>query len=319
MLGASSGNKGTIAYSPQEWRAKNTVKETTEHNQHLLGASSGRGNIAYDPNAVAKTTIKETTEHNQHLLGANSGRGNVAYDPATWKAKNTIKETTENNQHITNINRTGRGNIAYDPATWKAKNTIKETTENNQHLLGASSSNRGSKVYDPKAVAKTTIKELTEHQQHILGASNGNKGTVAYDPVAWEAKSTNRQTTQNTFYVPAGHAYDTEAPRLYDAEYNAQIDECKEIVAMSGRKPTNSNYPKGPIPDMTNYRLKNTINVNRQELPDCRALNSLYRMPVNITKTKMMLPQEERRLDETILSGLDNNPFSIPSYFNNCE
>ena len=353
LTGVSRVNRGTVAFDPKLWRAKNTVKETTENNQHILGASGIRkGTVAYDPTSVAKTTVRETTENNQHILGVSgvkkgsiaydpndtarktirqltennqhllgaSGvkQGTVAFDPKLWRAKNTIKELTENNQHVLGASGVKQGTVAYDPDTWKAKNTIKELTENNQHILGPGKGYRGGRAYDPEDRPSTTIKELTEHQQHILGASKGNQGTVAYDPVAWEARGTNRQTTQNTYYVSAGHAYDAEAPRVYDAEYNAQIDECKEVVAMSGRAPTQSNYPKGPVPDMTNYRLKNPINIEREEIPDCRALNSLYRMPVNITKTRMVVPQEERRLDEAVLAGLDSNPFSIPSYFNDC-
>ena len=320
ILGICKGNRGAIAYDPTDYKAKNTIKQTTENNQHILGVNRGnRGNITYDPNSIAKTTVKETTENNQHILGANRGnRGNIAYDPNSI-AKNTIRELTENNQHILGAKREGKGSIAYNPVEYRAKNTIRETTEHQQNILGANAS-RGGRAYDPEDRPNTTIRELTEHQQHILGASSGNKATVAYDPVSWEARGTNRQTTQNTYYVPAGHAYDTEAHRVYDAEYNAQIDDCKEVVAMSGRAPTQSNYPKGPISYLTNYKLKNKENINITDtVPDCRAFNSLYRMPVNITKSRMIIPQEEIRLDEGVLAGLDTNPFSIPSYFNDCE
>jgi hypothetical protein len=292
------------------------MKELLEHNQHITNTGANRGMVAFDPKCLAKSTIKETTENQQHILGASSNRGVVAFNKKDYKAKNTIKELAEHNQHILGAS-SNRGVVAFNKKEYKAKNTIKELVEHNQHILGASS-NRGNVAYDPEDKPKTTIKELTEHQQHILGASSGDKGTVAYDPVLWEARGTNRQTTQNTYYTPAGHAYDAEGPRVYDAEYNAQLDDCKEIVALSGRAPTQSNHPEGPTPYLTNYRLKNKINASNEAMPDCRALNSLYRMPVNITKTKMIVPQEEIRLDENILTGLETNPFSIPGYFNDC-
>ena len=306
-------NKGSIAYDPKTFRAKNTIRELTEHNQHITNANRNMGSIAYDPNAVAKPTIRELTEHNQHITNANRNMGSVAYDPNDI-AKRTIKETTEHNQHITNACQ-NNGSVAYDPNA-VAKPTIRELTEHNQHITNATR-NKASIAYDPNDIAKHTIKELTEHNQHITNA-NRNIGSVVYDPNDI-AKPTNRQTTQNTFYIPAGFSYDHQAPRVYDAEYNATIDDCKEVVAMSGRKPTNSNYTKGPIPDKETYTLKEEFNIERDNVPDCRNLNSLYRIPEVITKSRMTIPQEERRLDENILNGLDTNPFSIPSYFDSCD
>ena len=240
--------------------------------------------------------------------------GSVAYDPNDI-ARNTIKETTEHNQHITNAGQ-NNGSIAYDPNDI-ARSTIKELTDHNQHILGPGH-NRANIAYDPNDIARSTIKELTDHNQHVLGP-NRDRGNVTYDPEQWKLRQTNRQTTQNTFYIPAGFSYDHQAPRVYDAEYNATIDDCKEIVAMSGRKPTNSNYTKGPIPDKETYTLKEEFNIERDNVPDCRNLNSLYRIPEVITKSRMTIPQEERRLDENILNGLDTNPFSIPSYFDSCD
>ena len=355
ILGPNRPGKGSVAYDPTTWKAKTTGKELTEHGQYILGPNrQGKGSVAYDPKTwKAKTTGKELTEHGQYILGPNRpGKGSVAYDPATWKAKNTVKELTENNQHTLGPTRTGKGSVAYnpkewrakntikeltehnqytlgpnrghgmrayDPETWKAKNTIKELTEHAQHTLGPNRMGKGSIVYDPNDKPSTTTKELTEHKQHILGPNRQGKGGVTYDPIEWEAKATNRETTQNTYYVPAGHAYGQDGPKSYDAAYNAQLNDCKEIAAMSGRAPTNSNYSKGPIQDMTNYKLKEPIHVNRDEIPDCSALNSLFRMPVNLTQARITLPQQERRLDETILEGLDTNPFSVPSYFNDCQ
>jgi hypothetical protein len=312
----ASRNKGQIAYDKDFYRAKNTIKELTEHNQHITNTGQNRGHVVYDPNDVARNTIKETTEHNQHITNTGRNRGQIVYDKDLYRAKNTIKETTEHNQHITNTGR-NRGQIAYDKDLYRAKNTIKELTEHNQHITNTGR-NRGQVVYDPNDIPGTTTKELTENNQHILGA-NRQRGHVAYDKDDWKARGTARETTQNTYYVPAGFSYDHEAPRVYDAEYNAQIDTCKEELALSGRPPTLSNYPKGPIPDNTVYKLKEINYPDREEVPDCRYLNALFRMPVNLTKSRMTVPQEERRLDEQVLSGLDTCPFAIPSYYNNCD
>jgi hypothetical protein len=306
-------SRGTVAYDPKDYRAKNTRKELTEHNEHILGASRGKGTVAYDPKDVARNTIKQLTEHNEHVTNAGRNKGTIAFSPKDYRAKNTRKELTEHNEHILGASR-GKGTVAYDPND-KARNTIKELTEHNEHVTNAGRS-KGTIAYDPKDVARNTIKELTEHQQHILGASRG-KGQVTYDPIEHAARETNRQTTQNTFYVPAAKSRN-EAHRPYDDMYNAQLDDCKEQLALSGRAPTTSNYVKGPVADMPSYRLKTPINIEREEVPDCRMMNSLFRMPVNLTQARMTLPQEERRLDEKTLAGLDSNPFSIPSYYNNC-
>ena len=40
-------------------------------------------------------------------------------------------------------------------------------------------------------------------------------------------------------------------------------------------------------------------------------------MPTNVAHEKNVVQQEEVRLDNTVLDGLNTNPFAIPSYYVN--
>jgi hypothetical protein len=306
-----------VAYDPHNL-PKNTTKQTTINNQHISNASRNTGTIAYDPKNLPKNTTKQTTINNQHISNAYNNMASVAYDPQNIP-KNTTKQTTINNQHISNAYNNMAG-VAYDPKNLP-KNTIKQTTINNQHISNAYN-NTASVAYDPKNIPKNTIKQTTINNQHISNATQ-KIGTVTYDPNKWIARDTNRQTTQDNHHVPPGYSYDAVAPKLYDAEYNMQIDDRKQIIAMSGRAPTQTGSKIGPTLDASKdniYHNKKWNDINqinkRENVPDYSNLNGLLRVPVNITHERNILPQAEIRLDNKILAGLDTNPFSIPSYFN---
>ena len=83
---------------------------------HISNVNKSTGHIAYDPDDYkAKNTIKELTENNQYVSNVNQHNGHIAYNPTDYKAKNTIKELTENNQYVLGASRGSSGSVVYDP------------------------------------------------------------------------------------------------------------------------------------------------------------------------------------------------------------
>jgi hypothetical protein len=166
----------------QDEKARTTIKETTELNNHEGNLKSTRkvGKV-YNPEEKAKATIKETTELNNHEGNLKSTRkvGKV-YNPDE-KAKATIKETTELNNHEGNLKSTRKVGKVYNPDE-KAKATVKETTELNNHEGNLKSTRKVGKVYNPDEKAKTTIKETTELNNHEGNIKSERKVGKVYDP-----------------------------------------------------------------------------------------------------------------------------------------
>ncbi len=195
--GNLKGNEKGEARNGQQ--AQETKRQSMEESKRggNVGHSTFKSKV-YDPNEKAKTTVRETTEdndHNGHLRGPNRGK---VYDPNDV-ARNTGRQTIEDNDHNGNLAQSRYAGKAYDPNDM-AKTTVRQTTEENDHKGQLRGPSRG-KVYDPNDVAKDTLRQDTElntHNGNLSGASGVKKGKV-YDP-NHHAKDTLRQDT-SVYYV----------------------------------------------------------------------------------------------------------------------
>ena len=88
---------------------------------------------------------------------------------------------------------------------------------------------------------------------------------------------------------------------------NMRVNIEKEVVA-KGRKPTDSNYSKGPTVHFTMMNLKEPLNFNRDLYPDNQQITT-EKFGFVGTKVKQILPQQSYRFLSHIQENLDGNPY----------
>ncbi len=190
--GNLKGNeKGTARNGQNANETKRQSMEDSKRNGNM-GISTFKSKV-YDPNHKAKTTVRETTEdneHNGHLRGPNRGK---VYDPEDV-AKNTGRQTIEDNDHFGNMNQSRYAGKAYDPNDI-TRTTGRQTIEDNDHNGHIRGPNRG-KVYDPNEAVRDTLRQDTEINTHNGNMTQSRYAGKAYDPND-VAKDTLRQDTEN--------------------------------------------------------------------------------------------------------------------------
>jgi len=317
--------KKHIAYDPDQV-ARTTIKETTENKKHkgwLKPIGPGKG-PAYSttPDAMAKPTVRETTENNDHLGNVGTWKKHVAYDP-NQVAKTTIRETTEQDEHVGIAGPTiVKKHIVYDPSQ-VAKTTIKETTEQDNHVgIVGPSVVKKHKTYDPTQVAKTTIKETTEQDNHLPGANRGAlQNGKAYMTTNWYVNNTNRQFTGDFEYTGVANA-NAKKLQSYEAGYNTEVNTEKEVIA-KGRAPAKQSIKVTNGAAQINMQI-NKIEDDRLNMRSavknsnaCNYFNPSAIAAYTTTSEKNRLPQDDTRLDTTILDAFKRNPLtqSLHSYY----
>ncbi len=193
-----NGNMGistfkSKVYDPNQ-KAKTTVRETTEDNEHngqLKGPNRGK---VYDPEDIAKNTGRQTIEDNDHFGNMNQSRyAGQAYDPNDV-TRTTGRQTIEDNEHNGNLSGGKYTGKAYDPND-VTRTTGRQTIEDNDHNGHIRGPNRG-KVYDPNEPVRDTLRQDTEVNTHNGNMGQGRYAGKAYDPND-VAKDTLRQDTEN--------------------------------------------------------------------------------------------------------------------------
>ncbi len=345
-----NGNMGlsifkSKVYDPNQ-KAKTTVRETTENNEHngqLKGPNRAK---VYDPNDVAKNTGRQTIEDNDHFGNMNQSRyAGKAYDPNDV-TKTTGRQTIEDNDHNGNLNGGKYAGKAYDPNE-TARNTGRQTIEDNDHNGHIRGPNRG-KVYDPNDVAKDTLRQDTEDNHHngnLNGGVGVKKGKV-YDPNQ-HLKDTTRQDT-SVYYVGNQEGEDVggyqvtevDAPttmrQFQSVEYtgnagnsgttNVQMsrDNAGNMNVRSARATQDRGYTpnaqgpsgRGEIPTMNTKKVGDIQSqyLNERGLQPSQIYNSIPQVnQFNETTLKNNVPNEPlefRNCDVTLLKSFIENPYS---------
>ncbi len=342
--GNLKGNeKGTARNGQSANETKRQSMEDSKHNGNM-GVSTFKSKV-YDPNHKAKTTVRETTENNEHngqLKGPNRAK---VYDPNDV-AKNTGRQTIEDNDHFGNMNQSRYAGKAYDPNE-NARNTGRQTIEDNDHNGHIRGPNRG-KVYDPNEVARDTLRQDTEvntHNGNLNGGVGVKKGKV-FDPNQ-HLKDTTRQDT-SVYYVGNQEGEDVggyqvaevDAPttmrQFQSVEYtgnagnsgttNVQMsrDNAGNMNVRSARATQDRGYTpnaqgpsgRGEIPTMNTKKVGDIQSqyLNERGLQPSQIYNSIPQVnQFNETTLKNNVPNEPlefRNCDVTLLKNFIENPFT---------
>ena len=310
--GALSGPDET--YSSLYDTSKTTTKETTIHegNGGVLSGPNETYSSLYD---TSKTTTKETTIHegNGGVLSGPDETYSSLYDTT----KTTIKETTIHDGNGGNIQLLNKGKVH----NIHLKKTVKETLPIKYEVRNINNINYYSTyVYDPSLVAKTTVKQTTidnggSKYGFIGGLLNSIFGGYLISNI--DAKNTQRQFSLIDNY---GIAKSTNSFLQTDreADYNSRLNDIKEDINI------NSSYTPGAGGKYTGLSKEDVnLNLNKKkpEMEEAERLGTLGLVedglplllkPENMTKKAInKTVKSNNRLDNSVLSGLDDNDLKI--------
>ncbi len=345
-----NGNMGLSTFKSKVYdpnhKAKTTVRETTEDNDHngqLKGPNRGK---VYDPEDVAKNTGRQTIEDNDHFGNMNQSRyAGKAYDPNDV-TRNTGRQTIEDNDHNGHIRGPNRGKV-YDPNE-AVRDTLRQDTEINTHNGNMGQGRYAGKAYDPDDVAKDTLRQDTENNNHNGNLSGGmgvKKGKV-FDPNQ-HLKDTTRQDTsvyyvgnQDGDEVGGYQVAEVEAPntmrQFTSVEYtgnagnsgttNVQMsrDNAGNMNVRSARSSQDRGYTpnaqganrRGEIPTMNTKKVGDiqSAYLNERGLQPSQIYNSIPQVnPFNETTLKNNVPNEPlefRNCDPHLLKSFLENPYT---------
>lgn len=242
----------------------------------------------------------------------------TTYDPVTHAMRTTIKETTI---HDTTIMNPKGPNGVPTQSDDQAKTTIRETLEKFDTIRNVGSHRYKAFVYDPEVVARKTIRETTSDNNNQVGYVGGdmNNRRGAYSHIEVQVYDTQKQFISDNDYIGGRGAGRGEQARVYDAEYNAEIDGTREMMNIkSGNTPGAGgayvNINKDAV-DMESKRLmsddmngRDTHNITRVYQPTAKAIESC-----EVTKTPQgaCLVEQTDRLDPSLMNNLKQNPYNL--------
>ncbi len=291
--------------------AKRTNRESlveTPQSTIVTGIAQQQGKSGSFNGVPLRTTNRESLveiPYNTITTGVTEQRGRQALmDPVRTTLKEGLVENSTNGV-VTAVGQQQRANNQNDTA----KPTIRETTVHipyNTNVTAHSSIAGKAYTFD-KTPLKTTGRETIAENEHVgMPAMDVTGKGYGYMSQNMTAPNTNKQfTCQETYLAPIQGAI---AIRPYDAEYNAEIDDRKELLHWY-RTPTTSNYNKGPDAEAVNIQLKDDFNpthsINLGYTPN-NNLNRLHQQTTNKTNKES---ERIRYIDPKLIQQLSTNPY----------
>lgn len=242
----------------------------------------------------------------------------TTYDPVTHAMRTTIKETTI---HDTTIMNPKGPNGVPTQSEDQAKTTIRETLEKFDTVRNVGSHRYKAFVYDPEVVARKTVRETTSDNNNQVGYVGGdmNNRRGAYSHIEVQVYDTQKQFISDNDYIGARGAGRGEQARVYDAEYNAEIDGTREMMNIkSGNTPGAGGAYTGITKDAVDMESKRLMSDDMNQR-DTHNITKVYQTTVNaidqceVTKTPQgaCLVEQTDRLDPNLMANLRNNPYNL--------
>ena len=305
------GNIGAVIKSlitPIQDLLKPTQKEyMTNNKRSFTGNVNGPNKLTiYDPNGVTRTTVKETTIHDTTSGNIRVNSTSIVYDPSEV-AKTTLKEALTNYTNEANLKGANKPTV-YDPEI-KSRTTTREITENakrdgNISVVQQNDGYRNSE-YNAKAINKELLSDIDYYG--MPEKENGD----AYQSTEYNAKDTIKHELSDKEYT-GNSKKEVVEPISYESIYNATIHDMKEDL-LKDRVPTNSSTKISNGMDSVTF-TKNKLDCDDKSYRDTLNFEKLTTIPpgkeiLNFDQTNKEI--ESDRLDTTILSSLQSNPYVV--------
>ncbi len=315
MLGMDGSSTTPNDYGKKSIRMRPNARTETGSKTQVLNLHSKVSRGEARNNQKAKKTIKEGTESNNHLGyidGGEVSRG-VVYDPNDI-ARTTIKETNVDNNHsgMIGLVQPSRGAV-YDPEEFAMKTTQKETTMVGD-IVGIASGMERNDAYLVKEVhAPTTHREMTS----VAYMTNANKNTHGgYEVTDVQSVGTHRMFSIE-YTGNAGNTQGTSNQVSYEDAYNSTMRAVRDTLDTSFT-PGAQGPSMGVDADMihaTTHRNGDIQNqyLNERGVAPSTMTNSIPQMShCNLTSDKNTLPNEPLadRINPDLLDSFRSNPYT---------
>lgn len=265
-------------------KARTTMKENTENNDHMGNLSSvdAKRGVVYDPNDVARTTIKETNIHNEHS-------GNMG------------------------VNQPSRGAV-YDPEEFTARATTKETTITSDFKGIASNMERNDGYLSKEVHVPATHRDTT----NIEYMTNANKNTHGgYEVTDVQLVGTNRQFSVE-YTGNGGNTESTSSPMSYQDVYNATMKSVRDFQDQGftpGASAPSVGLDVSQYGATSTHRIGDIQNKYIQErgvMPSTITSSIPQMSECNFTSVKETVPNQPiaDRVNPDILSAFRSNPYT---------
>ena len=172
-------------------------------------------------------------------------------------------------------------------------------------------------IWNPSNTTRTTIKEQTENNYYIKQGFKDKGG--GYYARVYQPTDTQRDTTSVSYTGGADMVNGTSGVKLYDADYNAQLNANKEVISKVDRYNIgNQKLYNGNI-HMTNMRNRATHEVQKvPNMPKINASLNTYGNLNNNARERNVNEESQYRLNRMNAIGMDaattykNNPYAHP-------
>lgn len=348
-LGTMAGPNKHKVYDPND-TARVTIKETTIDNDYLGTAAGPNKHTVYDPNDAARVTIKETTVDNDYLGTAVGPVKLTIYDPNDV-ARTTIKETTIDNEYMGVVGITGPQQLTiYDPDDI-ARLTVRNTTDDVDYNRNFQRADNPDKPYLPYTdIARVTDREELSAKSEYYGNSDPNYPQIMANPFLDGARNTQKAAiSAKSAY--AGNSYSEDKKPLInpymDGARRTQKAAISAKSAYTGSAGTaNAKAPRSEKAErsMRQYDTRETVAKGRTPSGNIAIFNGEDYVNMKFNKIEsdyindrspvldrviaqppgeeiigdqrprnpLKLDVSRERMDPSMVSGLETNPYTIP-------
>jgi len=348
-VGSAVGATKLTVYDPDDI-ARTTIRETTEDDGfvgNMAGALKGK---IYDPTDIARTTTKQTTIDNDYLGVAAGPVMQTTYD-SDDTAKTTIRETTSDNDWVGIVSPNGPSALTiYDPEDI-SRLTQRNTTDNFDTVRNLKSTDTPSKEYLPYTdIARVTDREALSAVSEYYGNSEPSNPKLMVSPFPDGVRPTQKASiSAKSEYTGAGNSVDkkqTINPYLDGARQTqkAAISAKSAYTGSAGTAGAKAPRSENAERAMRHYAQKENIAVGRAPAGNIALFNGEDYVNIKFNKIEsdyindrapnfnrvvapppsgdslgelrpravLKLDVSSERMDPTMVSGLESNPYVIP-------
>lgn len=267
---------------------------------------------------ISRTTTRETTEKNTVTALVTGVEASKNIVPYTDTSNTTIRETTEKNT-ITGGLKGVEADKVIAPFTDDAKGTMRMISESETRVSAAKGIDASKRIAPFTDSANTTIRETTEDETRVTAPSY-DKGEGHITNI-YDARPTIRESMSDIELI--NHPNNDDAGQVvYDAYYNADLNDRKEIIAQ-GRTPTQEKAKVYTGVDI--YFAKTQHNKRQNAYKNQNNLRASSFNPTYSGKEQHLYTKEkkeyrninENNYDPLILDAFRSNPYtqSLSSFY----
>ncbi len=314
-MGTREHNKGYI-FDGTNWIPDPTMRDLhdkTDRAGNMGTREHNKGYVFDGTNWIPDPTMRDLHEKTDRAGNMGNGEHNKGYifDGTNWIPDPTMRDLHDRTERAGQMgtNQLNKG-YTYDGTNWIPDPTMRDLHDRTERA-GQMGNNQLNKPYVYDGV--NWIPDPTMRDLHEKTDRAGNMGNGELDkPFVFDMVNNIQEPTMRDIHDKYDRAGNGRGPREQEKQRsrgdanNMRVNTEKEVVA-AGRKPTDSNFSRGPTVDFTMMNLKEPLNINRDIYPDIQQTTT-EKFGFIGTRSKQTLPQQSFRFFTFVDENLAGNP-----------